>query len=184
MRKILLVTALLIGSLSTQAQEKVMNILKADGTSAQTRVADLKQISFLAMEDGDQGLIVKTLGGETVGVRFQTNPVVTVVSGKLNIKSSDPDPVQIEITEIAEITFGEVAADALNDLKGFEFLLQEGGALLRGIPAGTQPRVYSLDGRQLPTPAIHGGELLLNRASLGKGIFVVKVGTFVTKIQL
>ena len=47
MRKIIALATLLLGALSGQAQEKVMNIQKTDGTNAQTRIADLKQISFL-----------------------------------------------------------------------------------------------------------------------------------------
>ena len=57
MRKILFVASLFLGSLSSQAQEKVMNIQKTDGTIAQTRLADLKQISFLTVEEGGQGLL-------------------------------------------------------------------------------------------------------------------------------
>ena len=75
MRKILFVVSLFLGTLSGMSQEKVMNILKTDGTRAQTRVADLKQISFLTVDEGGQGLILRTLGGEMAAVLFETNPV-------------------------------------------------------------------------------------------------------------
>lgn len=78
MRKILVVATLFLGVLSVQAQEKVMNVQKKDGTSAQTRVAELKQISFLTVDEGGQGLLVKTLGGETAAVLFEAHPVVTI----------------------------------------------------------------------------------------------------------
>ena len=51
MKKILVLATLFLGMLSGQAQEKVMNILKKDGTNSWTRVADVKQISFLNAED-------------------------------------------------------------------------------------------------------------------------------------
>ena len=70
MRKILVVATLFLGVLTGKAQEKVMNIQKTDGTTSQTRVADLKQISFLTVEEGGQGLLVKTMGGETTAVLF------------------------------------------------------------------------------------------------------------------
>lgn len=185
MRKTLAVATLFLGVLSGKAQEKVMNILKTDGTSTQTRVADLKQISFLTVDEGGQGLLIKTLGGETAAVLFETNPVVTISSGKLTVKSSSADAVEFEITDIAEILFGEASdATAISELKGFACVLQNGGALLRGIPKGIKPHVYSLDGRSIPTPPFSNGELQLNRATLGTGIFIVKVGTFSTKIQL
>ena len=184
MRKTLVVATLFLGVLSGKAQEKVMNILKTDGTSTQTRVADLKQISFLTVDEGGQGLLIKTLGGETAAILFKTNPVVTISSGKLTVKSSSADAVEFEITDIAEILFGEASdPTAIRELKGFACVLQNGGALLRGIPKGIKPHVYSLDGRSIPTPPFSNGELQLNRATLGTGIFIVKVGTFSTKIQ-
>ena len=159
-----------------------MNIQKTDGTIAQTRVADLKQISFLTVEEG-QGLLVKTLGGEKVGVLFETNPVVTVSNGKLTVKPSSEDAVEFEITDISEIQFGEVSGTAISELEGFACVLQDGGLLLRGLPKDAKPRVYSIDGRSLPTPSFSNGELRLSRATLGTGIFIVKVGTFSTKIK-
>jgi hypothetical protein len=183
--KILFAAFLLLGSLAGQAQEKVMNILKADGTTAQTRVADLKEISFLSVEEGGKGLIVKTLGGETAAVLFEANPVVTVSNGKLNIKPKAADAIEFEISDIAEIVFGDASdATAIKGTEGFAFVLQEDGAVLRGIPGGSKPLVYSIDGRKLPTPSFSNGELKLNRATLGSGIYIVKVGTFTTKVKL
>lgn len=184
MRKILVVATLFLCSLAGQAQEKVMNIIRTDGITAQTRVADLKEISFLTIEEGGRGLIVKTLGDETAAVLFEANPVVTVSEGKLNIKPKTADAIEFEISDIAEIVFGEVSdATAIKGTEGFAFVLQEGGALLRGIPEGTTPLVYSIDGRRLPTPSFSNGELKLSRATLGSGIFIVKVGTFATKVK-
>ena len=59
MRKTLLLASLFLGILHSQAQEQVMNIWKTDGTSTQTRVADLKQISFLRVDGANQGMQVK-----------------------------------------------------------------------------------------------------------------------------
>ncbi len=185
MRKIFVVASLFLGVLSVQAQEKVMNLLKKDGTSASTRVADLSQISFLAVDVSDQGLQVKTLGGETAAVLFESNPVVTISSGKLVIKSQPADTLEFEITDIAEILFGPTGDQTvIRQPEGFAYVLQKGGVLLRGIPKGVTPRVYSLNGHSLPMPPLQGDELRLDRSTLGKGIFIVKVGTFATKIQL
>lgn len=184
MRKILVLAALFLGGLSSQAQEKVMNIQKMDGTIAQTRVADLKQISFLTVDEGGQGLLVKTSGGETTAVLFEASPVVTVSSGKLTVKSSSADAVQFEISDIVEIQFGDASdATAISNLEGFACVLQDGGVLLRGIPKGVKPRICSIDGRSLPTPPFSDGELRLSRATLGTGIFIVNVGKFSTKVQ-
>ena len=185
MKKFLLGAALMLGALSTQAQEKVMNILKSDGTCSQTRVSELKEISFLTVEQGGQGLRVKMLDGSTAAVFFEAQPVVTISSGKLNIKANEGDPVAFELTDIAELSFGDVSGEtAIDKVKDFAFVLQNGGALLRDIPQGEEVRIYSLDGKCIATPPVNQGSLLLNRALLGKGIFIVKVGSFTTKVQL
>lgn len=184
MRKILAVT-LSLCILPIHADEKVMNIQKKDGTTMQTRVADLKQINFLTTNEGGQGLLVKTQDGKTAAILFKTVPVVTIASGKLTVKSTYADPVEFEITDIAEIQFGDKSeATAINLPKGLTCVLQEGGTLLRGIPEGVQPRLYSLDGRNLPTPPVEEGELQLNRSTLGSGVFIVKIGSLATKIKL
>ena len=185
MRKILFVVTLFLGALTGQAQEKVMNVLKTDGTTAQTRVAELKQISFLTVYEGGQGILVKTTGGETATVLFEANPVVTISSGKLIIKSSSADALEFQVTDIAEIMFGDTSGGtAISELEGFACVLQDGCVLLRGIPEDAEPRVCTIDGRTFPTPPIRGGELRLSRATLGTGIFIVKVGTFSAKIKL
>ena len=185
MRNLFFIVTLFLGVLSVQAQEKVMKVLKKDGTSAKTRVADLKEISFLTVDGTGQGFQVKTLGGETADVLFESNPVVTVSDGKLIVKPRTADAVEFELSDIAVILFGQTTGvKALGEQKGLACILQDGGALLRGIPSGVKPCVYSLDGRSLPTPPVRGGELRLNRTTLGTGVFIVKVGTFSTKIKL
>lgn len=184
MRKILVGATLFLCALSGQAQEKVMNIQKMDGTNTRTRVADLSQISFLTLDGKGQGLLVKTLDDEMAAVLFETSPVVTVSSGKLIVKSSSSNTIEFEISDIAEIQFGDASeVTAITELKGFSCVLQDNGVALRDIPKGIKPRIYTLDGRSVPTPPFQNGELRLNHATLGKGIFILKVGEFSTKIQ-
>ena len=190
MRKILFIMLLSLFALWGRAQEKVMNVVKTDNTCSQTRLADLNNISFLTVDSDRKGLIVKSVGGETTAVRFETNPVVTVANGKLTITPDATDAIEFEITDIAEIVFGEATTGIEGPLPtspqrgGVVFVLQDNGAALRNILDGVSPQVYSVDGRSLPTPPVAGGEMLLNRATLGSGVFIVKVGTFTTKIRL
>ena len=185
MRKFLVMTTLLLGALTAQAQEKVMNIQKTDGTCSQTRVADLEQISFLAADAGEEGLLVKTAGGATTAVLFTANPVVTVADGRLVVKSTTADAIEIEINDITEICFGKATGDTSVTLpRDFDCVVQDGGLLLRNIPAGVTAHIYTLDGRSLPVPLVRSGELLVNRTTVGSSIYIVKVGSFSTKIQL
>ena len=185
MRKILIIAAFSLGVLPGGAQEKVMNITRTDGTRTQTRVAELSQISFLTVDEGGQGLLVKTSGGETTAVLFEANPVVTIAGGKLTVKSDAAEPVEFEIADIAEMAFGDASeATGIRGPEGIACVLQDGGVLLRGIPGDVKPRVYSIDGRSIPTPPLAGGELRLSREALGTGVFIVKVGTFSAKIRM
>ena len=45
-------------------------------------------------------------------------------------------------------------------------------------------KVCTIDGGIVPIPRCTGGELRLTRASLGPGIYIVRIGTFATKITL
>lgn len=184
MTKILVTAILLLLTLPARAQEKVIHVQKKDGTSTRTRMAELKELSFLTTAEGGQGLVVKTSGGQTAAVRFDANPVVTIAKGKLIVRSSAADAVEFEIADVAEILFGDATQTSIGELRGFDYVLQEGGALLRGIPAGTKARVYTLSGRSLPTPNVEDGQLRLNRSTFGTGIFIVKIGKFSTKIRL
>ena len=177
MRKTLLLASLFLGILHSQAQEQVMNIWKTDGTSTQTRVADLKQISFLRVDGANQGMQVKTLGGETVAVLFETEPIVTVASGTLVIKPDSTEALEIEISDMPNSITSSQA-------KTLSCIMQDDGALISGISKGITPRVYSTDGRRLPVPPVSNGQLRLDRSTLGTGIFIVKVGSLSTKIML
>lgn len=185
MKKLLFLLIATMMTCTAIAQEKVMNVMNTDGTTTQTRVAEMDEISFLTVNEGGQGLLVKTTGGETVSVLFDANPVVTISKNQLIIKSDSADAIELDITDIAEILFGDASdPSSIREVKGFSCIFQEDGALLRGIPDDISPRVYSIDGRSLPTPHIINGELHLSRATLGTGVFIVKVGSFSTKIKL
>ncbi|MBD5224761.1 MAG: hypothetical protein HDS68_02175 [Bacteroidales bacterium] len=185
MKKYLIIPAFILCALSATAQEKVMNVQKADGSSNSIRVAELKNISFLAGEEGNQGMLIKRTDGKTTAVLFKSNPEVTVSDGKLIIKSSAPEQSEIEISDIAEIAFGD-GSDSVGKIERNDLVcvVYDDGISLRGIPMDTEPLIYSIDGQLMATPTCRNGELNLSRLTLGSGIFIVKVGSFATKIKL
>ena len=91
MRKIFFVATLFVGLLSAQAQqaprskvrlnakasEPFMKIKKTDGTSSQTRMADLKQISFQSVEDNSEVMLEKLTNG--AAFRTKVNEVEEVL---------------------------------------------------------------------------------------------------------
>lgn len=184
MRKKLFIMSLFLGILSGYAQEKVMNIQKTDGKCVQTRVADLSQITFLTVKEGNQGLQIKTASGEIATVLFEGNPVLTTSDGKLTIKSSGEDALTFEIADIKEIVFCDTQSSiSSNKAEGISCVVQNDGVLFLGIPEGVVPCVCTLDGRGLPSPSVRNGEMKLNKATLGTGVFIVKISGFSCKIR-
>ena len=88
MRKILLVTTLFLGVLSSQAQEKVMTVQKKDGTSARTRVADLTQISFLTVDGIDEVMLEKLANNAVLRTKVNEVEEILFADTAYNLNSS------------------------------------------------------------------------------------------------
>ena len=86
MKKILVAAALLLGALSSQAQEKVVNVVKTDGTNAQTRLADVKHIGFLTSEDTT--MIMKLTNGAAFRTEVNEVEEITFADTTYNLNSS------------------------------------------------------------------------------------------------
>ena len=150
MRKFIIAAFLLHAPLTMQAQEKAMNILMADGSSSQIRVAELSEISFLSVNDRKDCLLLSTKA-----------------SGEV------------------KILFGDSASvNSIKRIPGFSMVVRQDGVLIRGIPQGVVPGAYTTDGISVPLPDSRNGELMLSREALGRGVYVLKVGSFTTKIKL
>ena len=61
MKRNLIVATLFLCTMPTLAQEMVMKVQKTDGTTAKTRVADLKQITFLGTDIAEENLPSSTM---------------------------------------------------------------------------------------------------------------------------
>ena len=93
MKKILVVAMLCLSALSVQAQEKVMNILKTDGTSSQTRVAEVKQIDFLNLTENNEAeqtatMIMKIINGAVFRTKVNVVNEITFADTTYNFNSS------------------------------------------------------------------------------------------------
>lgn len=187
MKKLYISAAMLLGVLAVNAQEKTMRVHNADNTYTLTRVSELSKISFLSIADKDRGVIVKTVNSEPVTVLFDKQPVISMEDGSMTVTSQSADsPVTIQINDISEIKFGTPTPTSITGttVKGVTCELLPGAALFRGIADGVRPMVCTIDGRILSAPSCDGGEMRLSRENVGAGIFIVRIGTFTTKITL
>ena len=184
--KVLALMALLLCTMAVNAQEKAMCVQMNDSSSTLTRVAELKKITFLSIADKGKALLVNTIGGNHATILLDDQPEVTVAAGSLVVTSKAADsPVKIEIDSIATMKFGDASSTKVSVLTaGIICSLQQGTATFKGIPSNSMIKVCTIDGGIVPIPRCTGGELRLTRASLGPGIYIVRIGTFATKITL
>lgn len=99
-KTILIVTPLLFCALSGLAQEKAMNILKTDGTSTHTRVADVKEISILSVDKTT--MIMKTTNGASIRTEAEEVEDISFSDTTYNLNSTG-----YRILEANELTWPE-----------------------------------------------------------------------------
>lgn len=186
MKKFYALAVFTLCALAANAQEKTMRVQNTDGTYTLTRVAEISRISFLSVADRGKAMIVSTVDSDPVTVLFEAQPEVTVSEGSLIISSKSTDTqVRIEINDISEIRFGEdISMSVPVATADIVCVLQGGSAIFKGITDGMKVNVCTIDGRSVPVPDCTGGELRLSRSNLGTGIFIVRIGTFTSKITL
>ena len=145
-----------------------------------------KHLEDLGFTVGSSVTVMNTIGGNHATILLDDQPEVTVAAGSLVVTSKAADsPVKIEIDSIATMKFGDASSTKVSALTaGIICSLQQGTATFKGIPSNTMIKVCTIDGGIVPIPRCTGGELRLTRASLGPGIYIVRIGTFATKITL
>ena len=93
MKRNLIIATLLLSTLSISAQEMVMKVQKTDGTVTKTRVADLKQISFLGLnEDGQTAqpstMVTKLVNGAAFRTEMEEVGDITFADTTYNLNST------------------------------------------------------------------------------------------------
>lgn len=190
MKKIHALALLALCTTGMNAQEKAMRVQMTDDSYTLTRVSELSKISFLSIADHYKGVIVDTKEGEPVTVLFDARPVLTMKNGSLVMTSDAADSqLTIAIDDISEIRFGTATPTSIDGTaaattSGVTCVFGQGAALFRGIPEGIRPTVCTADGRNVPVDVCSGGEMRLSRETVGTGIFIVRIGSFTTKITL
>ena len=92
-RSLIIATLLLFSTLHMPAQEMVMKVKKTDGTVAKTRVADLKQINFLGLDEDGQTpqpstMITRLVNGAAFRTEMQEVGDITFADTTYNLNSS------------------------------------------------------------------------------------------------
>lgn len=166
MKKILFVTTIFFGALSIQAQEKVMNVMKTDGSSTHTRVADLKQISFFTVNEGDDVMLEKFANGAAFRTNVNEIEEITLADTLYNFNSNGyrileagdlcwPEDrlLPIFLAPAKSVKSLDMSAANLSDEERVMF------CTLQGIINRTQPRILLYNHNEEPQstwPTAHG----------------------------
>ena len=185
MKTLHVVTALVMSVLAMNGQDKTMHVQNQDGTYASTRVAELAKISFISVADQGKGMIISSTTSAPVKMLFEERPEVTVSGSKIVFTTQSSTPLEMEMSDITDIRFGEAASlTATEQNEGIECVLGAGSATFRGVACDATVAIYTVDGRRVAAPSVSGGEMTLSRNTLEAGIYIVHIGNFTTKITL
>ena len=146
-------------------------------------VATLTWLSASALD----GLTITPFTGDPVTFLYSQEPDISFIGKSLKITTIGSEaPVTLDMDNIKEITLGKSAGvEDLKDVQGIACMAQADGVIFTNIPANTKALVFSLDGRTTPVQTVGAdGTLTLSRSELGTGIFIVKIGTFTSKVRL
>ena len=177
MRKILVIATLFLGILSGQSQEKVMKVLKKNSTSTRTRVADVKQISFLTGVEGvkeqqaetaqqSTTMFTKLLNGAVMRTKVDEVEEITIADSTFNLNSSGYPILEADelcwpedrllpsfLSPATVVRTLDMGAAALSDEERVMF------CTLQGIINRTQPRILLYNHNEEPQntwPTAHG----------------------------
>lgn len=135
-------------------------------------------------EEG-QGILLTTQGGETIGVRFASQPKLKVTATELVLESAVLN-ASYPLSGL-RLTLGHVKEieTAVEDLKAADvrFNLSAQQVQVEGLQAGTLVQVFSINGTKVAsTQADAQGRATLDLGAQRQGIYVINAGKTTLKI--
>ncbi|MDE6278039.1 MAG: hypothetical protein K2M06_08030 [Muribaculaceae bacterium] len=143
----------------------------------------LLALGALAASAAD-ALRVKPAGGEPAHFHFDSMPELSFVGGKLHVKTSGAQPVEFDLENIEALDFVDLSGIEGAGAPGLHVYADADGVHFRGAAEGAMAAVYSISGQLLKAAACPAGEFDLSRAEYGRGIYIVKIDAFTTKVAL
>ena len=130
-----------------------------------------------------QYMTVTPLTGDPVSFRFDTQPEISFLSGKLQVKTADgTTPTKFDIDDVESITFTDAGGVDSPTESMMYFTSDADGLHYFNVAQEAQATVYDIKGVCLKSCSVSGGEFHVSRAEFGKGIYIVKINNLTTKI--
>lgn len=134
----------------------------------------------------DNKLTVYTKAGEAVPFHFADKPELKFLGGTMSITvQAGHEPVTFELTEIESIKLEDVTGvEAPTQAAMMAVVTDAAGIHFTGVEDGAQVVVASVDGRVVINTVVNNGEFHLLHGDLAKGVYIIKINKFTTKIIL
>lgn len=150
-------------------------------------------LGVLGVRGGVEALHIHSTSRGVVTVLLADGPVLTFNNDRsLTVEApSKPgiEPVVLDFDDIEKCEYGaqgdysSVREMAGETMSAITVALDSDGVTFAGIPEGTFVEVYSIQGLPVKSEKSVSGSYRLERSSLGHGVYIVRIGVFVTKLS-
>lgn len=131
-----------------------------------------------------EGIRVRPYTGDAVTFRFDSQPEVSFLGSKLQIKTADSPAVTFELDNIESIEFAKVSGAELPADGGIVMSVDAEAVRFANIAEDAQVLLVDLAGHTLLSQSCSGGEFAIRRADYPHGVYVVKIDGFTSKVIL
>lgn len=131
-----------------------------------------------------EGLRVQPYTGEAVMFRFDSQPEVSFLGSKLQVKTAESPAVTFELDNIESIEFAKTTGAELAPGCGIVMSVDAEAVRFTNVADAAHAVLVDLAGKTLLSQVCSGGEFAIRRADYPHGVYIVKIDGFTTKVIL
>ncbi len=144
-------------------------------------------LTALHIHTASHGIITLLLEDEPV-LTFNDDRSVTI-----EVKAdADQDPIRLDFEDIDSCEYGDeydytpnaVDEIAPEETQAVTVRIDGSGVEFGNLPDGADIEVYNLGGVRVLNASTHDNTYYLDRSALSHGVYIVRIGAFVTKLSL
>lgn len=140
----------------------------------------------LGANAAEEGFTVELTQGEPLTFLFEAEPEVQFSGTRIVVTTKDASPVTFEIDNVAAINFGDATGIAPIHKGNSGLRVEADGQTITisGIGSQKEAALYGLDGKQLRRLMVADGRCIVNRQTLEKGVYIIRIAHNSIKITI
>lgn len=128
---------------------------------------------------------IYTKSGDVVTMQFAHSPEITFQGSKMTVSTSTgANPVVIELDDIDAIHMRNQSGLEDAVAEGISIVTDSEGIHFCNVPQGANVMVATIEGRLVVSTTVDAGEYTLSTSDMAKGIYIIKINQFTTKVIL